>query len=316
MSHIPVLYDECIEALNIKSSGIYVDMTVGGFGHGAGICSRLSSEGLYIGLDLDAEAIQRGIEASAGYKNKFLFCQTHFREFPEVLAKNQISEADGFLMDLGVSSFQIDSGERGFSFTKDGPLDMRMDTSSAFTAADAVNELKEEELAKVLYEYGDERFARRIASRIAEERKKYRIETTFQLAEIISAAVPRKFHVPGRHPATKSFQAVRIFLNDEIISLKETAAKAAGMLKPGGRIAAVSFHSLEDRIIKQTFAELAKGCTCPKDFPVCVCGKKPLLKIITKSPVLPSEEEIRRNPRSRSAKLRAAERTEHPAEKK
>ena len=316
MSHIPVLYNESIEALNIRSGGIYVDMTVGGFGHGAGICSRLSDEGLYIGLDLDSEAIQRGIAASAGYRNKFLFCQTHFRDFQKVLAENQVSEADGFLMDLGVSSFQLDSGERGFSFTKDGPLDMRMNTSSAFTAADAVNDLKEEKLAEVLYKYGDERFSRRIASKIAEERKKQRIETTFHLAGIISAAVPKKFHVPGRHPATKSFQAIRIFLNDEIVSLEETVAKAAGMLKPGGRIAAISFHSLEDRIIKQTFAKLAKGCTCPKDFPVCVCGKTPQLKIITKSPVLPSEDEISRNPRSRSAKLRAAERTQHPAEKK
>lgn len=307
MAHIPVMFGECMEALNIKSDGIYLDMTLGGFGHGAGICGKLSEKGIYIGLDMDEAAIERGRLASTKYKNKFILAQTHFKRFAKILADNDIQFIDGCLIDLGMSSFQLDEAERGFSFLKDAPLDMRMDRDAGVSARDIVNGYSKEELERIISEYSDERFARRISEAIARERKESGITSTMRLARIVADAIPKRFHVPGRNPATKTFQALRIETNEELAHLKQTVFSVIDVLNDKARIAVISFHSAEDRIIKQAFNEKAKGCVCPKDFPVCVCGKTPEIKILTKSPVTASKEEIESNPRSRSAKLRVAE---------
>ncbi len=307
MAHIPVLYKECIDGLRIKPDGIYLDMTLGGFGHGRGICEQLSSEGIYIGLDKDDEALSRAKALTGGLNNKIILRQCDFSDFSNVLSELGINNIDGCLMDLGVSSFQLDDAQRGFSFLHDGPLDMRMNRSASFTCENVVNEYSEKKLAEIIYKYSDEKFARQIAKAIIKARTVKPLKTTLELSEIIKNAIPLKYRFQGKNPATRTFQALRIEVNDELSKLFETISSVIERLSPGGRIAVISFHSLEDRIVKEVFREKAKGCICPKDIPVCVCGVKPSIKIMTNSPITPKEGEISRNARSRSAKLRIAE---------
>ncbi|MDR2520127.1 MAG: 16S rRNA (cytosine(1402)-N(4))-methyltransferase RsmH [Eubacteriaceae bacterium] len=305
--HKSVLLSEAVNILGIQPGGVYLDMTVGGFGHGAAIASQLSSEGTYIGLDLDSEAIERARQLSRGYKCKFVFCQTHLKRFAEILVWNGINKLDGCLMDLGMSSLQLDDSRRGFSFLRESDLDMRMDARQALTAYEVVNSYPVSRLKDIFYTYGEERFAPQISAAIDKARRSKPIATTLELASIVDSAIPQRFHAKGRHPATKAFQAIRIEVNDEINPLGGAVREAMEFLREGGRIAAISFHSLEDRAIKSAFAECARGCTCPKDFPICVCGKTPLIRLLTKKPVVPTESEVALNPRSRSARLRAAE---------
>lgn len=302
-SHISVLLNESIAALNIKENGIYVDGTAGGGGHSFEIASRLK-KGKLIALDRDPDAIKAASQRLSGLSAEVV--QSNFKDFDKVLDDKGIELIDGMLLDLGVSSHQLDEAERGFSYHADAPLDMRMAQSGA-TAADLVNTLSVEELTDILNRYGEEKFAFRIAKAIEKERQLSPITTTAKLAEIISAAVPAAARRDG-HPARKSFQAIRIAVNGELDALSEVLEKAFYRLKKGGVLAVITFHSLEDRMVKQTFASLTKGCTCPPDFPVCVCGKTPDGKLVTKKPVAPSAMEEKANPRSRSAKLRAIER--------
>lgn len=302
--HYSVLANECMELLDIKPDGIYVDCTLGGAGHTRLILSRLGENGRVIGIDRDNDAL-----ANAKVKindSRFTPFKSNYEDVATVLDELGIEKADGFLFDLGVSSYQLDTPERGFSYINDAPLDMRMDTSGGITAYDVVNTYSESELARIIFEYGEDKFSRRIASRIVRERNEAPIATTGKLSEIVSAAVPSQAK-SGGHPAKRTFQAIRIEVNGELSSVGKALEAAAGRLKKGGRIAVISFHSLEDRIVKNTFATLASPCTCPKDFPICVCNKVPTVKVVTRHPVLPSEEELKENSRSHSAKLRAAE---------
>ncbi|MBE6761470.1 MAG: 16S rRNA (cytosine(1402)-N(4))-methyltransferase RsmH [Ruminococcaceae bacterium] len=302
-SHISVLLNESINALNIKENGIYVDGTAGGGGHSFHIASSLKS-GRLIALDRDPDAIKAAGERLKGLPAEVV--QSNFKDFDKVLDDKGIELIDGMLLDLGVSSHQLDEGERGFSYHTDAPLDMRM-AQSGTTAADLVNNLSVEQLSDILTRYGEEKFSFRIAKAIERERNIAPIETTVRLAEIISAAVPAAARRDG-HPARKSFQAIRIAVNGELDALQEVLKKAFYRLNIGGILAVITFHSLEDRMVKQAFAELTKGCTCPSDFPVCVCGKTPDGKLVPKKPIIPSDDEIKNNPRSRSAKLRVIER--------
>lgn len=302
-SHISVLLNESINALNIKENGIYVDGTAGGGGHSFHIASALKG-GRLIALDRDPDAIKAASERLNGLSAEVV--QSNFKDFDKVLDSKNIELIDGMLLDLGVSSHQLDEAERGFSYHTDAPLDMRM-AQSGTTAADLVNNLSVEQLSDILTRYGEEKFSFRIAKAIERERNIAPIETTAKLAEIISAAVPAAARRDG-HPARKSFQAIRIAVNGELEALEEVLKKAFYRLKKGGILAVITFHSLEDRMVKQAFAELTKGCTCPSDFPVCVCGKTPDGKLVSKKPIIPSDEEIKNNSRSRSAKLRAIER--------
>lgn len=302
-SHISVLLNEAVEGLDIKPDGIYVDGTAGGGGHSFEIASRLKG-GRLIALDRDPDAVK-----AAGERLKNLpaeVIKSNFKNFDKVLDELGIDKIDGMLLDLGVSSYQLDNVERGFSYHGDAPLDMRMG-NSGITAAELVNTLNVNELAKILTLYGEEKFAFKIAKAIEREREIEPIKTTARLADIISKAYPAAARRDG-HPARKSFQAIRIAVNDEMGALSEVLNKAFYRLKCGGRLAVITFHSLEDRMVKQTFAEHTKGCTCPSDFPVCVCGKKPDGKLVPKKPIIPSDEEIKNNLRSRSAKLRIIER--------
>lgn len=302
--HYSVLAKESIEALDVKPDGIYVDCTLGGGGHTRLILSRLGEKGRVIGIDRDNDALKNAAEKIND--TRFTAVKSNYEDVATVLDELGIEKADGFIFDLGVSSYQLDTPERGFSYINDAPLDMRMDTSSGITAYDVVNTYSESELAKIIFEYGEDKFSRRIASRIVREREEAPITTTGRLAEIISFAVPKQTK-GGGHPAKRAFQAIRIEVNGELSSVGKAIESAAGRLKAGGRIAVISFHSLEDRIVKNTFATLASPCTCPKDFPVCVCNKVPTVRIVTRHPVLPSEEELLENSRSHSAKLRVAE---------
>ncbi len=302
--HYSVLAKESIEALDIKADGIYVDCTLGGAGHTRLILSRLGEKGRVIGIDRDNDALANAAEKIND--TRFTAVKSNYEDVATVLDELGIEKADGFIFDLGVSSYQLDTPERGFSYINDAPLDMRMDTSSGITAYDVVNTYSESELAKIIFEYGEDKFSRRIASRIVKEREESPITTTGRLAEIISLAVPKQTK-SGGHPAKRAFQAIRIEVNGELTSVGKAIESAAGRLKTGGRIAVISFHSLEDRIVKNTFATLASPCTCPKDFPICVCNKVPTVKIVTRHPILPSEEELLENSRSHSAKLRVAE---------
>ncbi|MBE3554752.1 MAG: 16S rRNA (cytosine(1402)-N(4))-methyltransferase RsmH [Thermicanus sp.] len=304
--HRTVLLQEAVEALQIKENGIYVDGTLGGGGHSEAILSRLKN-GLLIGIDQDDRAIAAAVERLHPGENRLLLVRDNFVHMDEILKEQGIEKVDGFLFDLGVSSPQLDEEERGFRYQEDAPLDMRMDRRQTLTAYEVVNEWPEGELARIIREYGEERFARSIARRIVERRKTAPIATTGELVEVIKEAIPAPARRTGPHPAKRTFQAIRIAVNRELEVLGRVLHLAIGRLKPGGRIAVISFHSLEDRIVKETFQEYAAGCTCPPDFPVCVCGKEPIVKIITRKPILPSEEEIGRNPRARSAKLRVAE---------
>ena len=306
MKHISVLYDETISLLDIKKDGIYVDGTMGGAGHSLGICSALSEEGTFVGIDRDDfvfEGAGRRLENTECEKH---FVRGNFHDIKGILSDLEIEGIDGMLVDLGVSSFQIDDAARGFSFRHDAPLDMRMDKSSALDAREVVNTYSQDELRDIIKRFGEEKFAANIAKHIVRRRQESPIETTGELVEIIKGAIPKKFHA-GKPPAKKTFQAIRIEVNDEIDSLEKALQDMIDVLNPGGRLAVITFHSLEDRIAKNVFRENAKGCTCPPEFPVCVCGNVPNVKIITRKPVLPTDEEIEMNPRSRSAKLRVVE---------
>lgn len=305
-SHSPVMPDECVEGLNIRPGGTIVDGTAGGGNHSYLIAEKLT-EGKLIAIDQDEAAIRAAGKRLEPFGDRVLLARNNFANIAQVCASFGIEKIDGVLLDLGVSSYQLDTPERGFSYMADAPLDMRMDGSAGMTAYDVVNEYAESELKRILYEYGEERFAPRIAANIVRERENAPIKTTGELVRIIKASMPSSAKAGGHHPAKRSFQAIRIEVNRELDVIVPAIRSAVELMNKGGRIAIITFHSLEDRIVKQTFADLASGCTCPRDLPVCVCGKRPELKIITKKPILPSEAEIERNPRSRSAKLRVAE---------
>jgi 16S rRNA (cytosine1402-N4)-methyltransferase len=309
-THTPVLLEECMEALNIRPDGIYVDGTLGRAGHSLEIAKRLGKGGRLVGIDRDEAAIDAARERLAPYSDRVALVRGNFRDLESILASLDIAGADGMLFDLGVSSPQLDDASRGFSYMHDAPLDMRMDGRQSLTARTVVNEWSYDELRRILYDYGEERYAPQIAKAIVRRRAERPIETTLELADIIRSSMPPASRREKQHPAKRSFQAIRIAVNDELGAIPPMLSAAADMLNTGGRLAVISFHSLEDRIIKQTMKELATGCICPPDFPVCVCGRKPKINILTKKPVVAGDEELRDNPRSRSAKLRVAERTD------
>lgn len=305
-SHRSVLLDEAIEALAIKKDGIYVDGTAGGGGHSFEIASRLD-KGLLIAIDQDEAAIEAAGARLSPLGERARVVRSNFSKLSEVLDGCHIDHIDGLLLDLGVSSYQLDEAERGFAYQSDAPLDMRMDRRVAKTAREVVNTYSEGELRRILFTYGEERYSARIAARIVGAREKAPIETTGELAEIIKGAIPAAAREGGHHPAKRSFQAIRIEVNGELDVIVPAIEAAVSRMNSGGRIAIITFHSLEDRIVKQAFARLATGCTCPRSLPVCVCGQKPLVRVISKKPILPSDKELAENPRSRSAKLRVAE---------
>ncbi|MDO7788017.1 16S rRNA (cytosine(1402)-N(4))-methyltransferase RsmH [Desulforamulus aquiferis] len=305
--HVSVLLQESIEGLNIYPEGIYVDCTLGGAGHSAEILRRLGPKGRLVGLDQDPAAINNAVERLQEFEGQFQGVLSNFSKLSVVLQELNISQIDGVLFDLGVSSYQLDTPERGFSYMHDADLDMRMSPEQPVSARELVNHLSEGELTKIIKNYGEERWAKRIASFIVAERAREQITTTSKLVEVIKKAIPANARREGPHPAKRTFQALRIAVNDELGILAEAIKGAVGVLKPGGRICVITFHSLEDRIIKETYKELANPCICPPAFPVCACGNKSQLKIITGKPVAPREEEIEINPRARSAKLRIAE---------
>lgn len=304
--HVSVLLDECIQGLNIRPDGIYVDGTLGGAGHSSHIAARLTT-GHLIGIDRDEVALTAAAERLAPYSERVTLVHSNFCDIASVLARLGIGGVDGILLDLGVSSPQLDDGARGFSYMADAPLDMRMDHSDALTAAAVVNTWPYEELKRILYEYGEERYAPQIASAICKRREQAPVETTLELVDIIRSAMPPAALREKQHPAKRSFQAIRIAVNDELGAVSQVMRDAIPCLNPGGRLAVITFHSLEDRIVKNAMAEAAKGCTCPPSFPVCVCGKKPKVRLITRKPIVSGEEELARNPRARSAKLRICE---------
>ncbi|MCL2366580.1 MAG: 16S rRNA (cytosine(1402)-N(4))-methyltransferase RsmH [Oscillospiraceae bacterium] len=307
MEHVPVLLDECIEGLNIKPDGIYVDGTLGRGGHARRIVERLDT-GRLIAIDRDVDAIKEAGTLLSAYRDKIDFVHGNFSDLAKVLDDMHIEGVDGMLFDLGVSSPQLDKGERGFSYMHDAPLDMRMDTSGGETAFDAVNHWSEAQLKKVFYEFGEERYAGSIARAIVKKRSEQPIQTTFDLNNIILYAIPAAARREPQHPSKRCFQGLRIAINDELGSIVKLLEGAPDHLNIHGRICVISFHSGEDRLVKTAFAAGAKGCNCPKDFPVCVCGISPQLRIITKKPITPSVQEVEQNPRARSAKLRVAER--------
>lgn len=305
-SHKSVLFAACMDALNIRPDGIYVDGTAGGGGHSAGIASRLTT-GRLIAIDQDEAAVRAASERLAPFGARAIVVRNNFCRLAEVCAGLGIERIDGVLLDLGVSSYQLDTPERGFSYMADAPLDMRMDGRGERTAYDVVNTYSEADLRRILFSYGEERFAGRIAARIVSARAAHPIETTGELSELIKAAIPAAAREGGHHPAKRSFQAIRIEVNGELDVIRPALEAATDLLNPGGRMAVITFHSLEDRIVKDTFAELARGCICPPDLPVCVCGRKPRVRPVSRKPILPSAEELEDNPRARSAKLRVAE---------
>lgn len=305
--HVSVLKNECIEGLHIQASGTYVDGTFGGGGHAMEIISRLNGNGRFVGIDQDQDAVENGRTKLEPYKNNCQLVRDNFSNISQIMKDLHIVSVDGILLDIGVSSYQLDTGERGFSYMHDAELDMRMDQRNPMTARRMVAEYSESELTRILRDYGEERWASRIAKFIVEERKKAPIETTGQLVEVIKKAVPKGARRDGPHPAKRTFQALRIAVNNELGILEQSIRDMTELLSPGGRLCIITFHSLEDRIVKQTFHKLEHPCTCPPEFPVCVCGKKPQIRVVTRKPILPSEEELEQNPRSRSAKLRIAE---------
>lgn len=313
-SHVPVLFSECLDNLCIKENGIYVDGTLGGAGHSSGILKRLGKGGLLIGIDQDDDALAVATARLQKIKNEDNdadFCTFHanFVEMPEVCRHFKVEKVDGILLDIGVSSYQLDTEERGFSYRFDSPLDMRMDRSRDFSAYEVVNEYSERELSDVIFNYGEEKFARKIAAIIVERRKVKPIETTFELVDIIKAAIPasKRFAKGEGHPAKRTFQALRIEVNKELDVLENVIDKAIDLLNPGGRLCIITFHSLEDRIVKQKFKKAAQPCECPPSFPVCVCGKKSKGKVITSKPIEATEKECEENSRSSCAKLRVFE---------
>lgn len=308
-SHKPVLLDECMESLFIRPDGIYADCTAGGGGHSLEIAKRLGASGRLICLDRDEEAVNACKKRLAPFHGKVTVVKEKFSRLPHVLQELNITGLDGILVDLGVSSHQLDQPMRGFSYRHDAPLDMRMDKHSSLTAFHVVNSWDERKLYKILREYGEERYAASISKRIVREREKNAINTTYELSDIIAAAMPSKARREEQHPAKRSFQAIRIAVNAELSQLEELLSFLPDLLICGGRAAIITFHSLEDRLVKHSFAEMASPCECPPDFPLCVCNKKPLIHIITPKPIYPKPEEIENNPRARSAKLRVCERS-------
>ena len=306
-SHRPVLLDECIAGLHIRPDGIYLDGTLGGAGHSSEIARRLTT-GRLIGIDRDTTALAAAGERLRPYGDRVTLVHANFRELVNVLDELQIPRVDGMLFDFGVSSPQLDDAARGFSYMADAPLDMRMNREDRLSAGEVVNSWSREALKKILYEYGEERYAPQIAAAICRRREEHPIETTLELAEVIRSAMPPQALREKQHPAKRSFQAIRIAVNDELGAISEMLETAVPRLNPGGRLVIITFHSLEDRMVKQKFADLAKGCICPPDFPVCVCGRTPQARLITRKPILPSEEELAENNRSHSAKLRVCER--------
>lgn len=306
-NHVSVLLDECIEGLNIRPKGIYVDCTVGGAGHSIEIVKRLEKGGRLIAIDKDADALMAAGERLSEYKSLVTLLHDDFKNLTSDLDVLKIGGVDGILIDLGVSSYQLDNAERGFSYMKDAPLDMRMDRSQYLTAFNIVNEYSAGEIAKILFDYGEEKLARRIAENIVKFRSKQTLKTTLQLAKIVEDSYPAATRFKYGHPAKRTFQAIRIAVNDELGSLKESLKQMALRLNPKGRMAVITFHSLEDRIVKTAFKELSTDCTCPPDFPICVCGNKREVTLVNKKPILPSEEEMKINSRSQSAKLRIIE---------
>lgn len=305
-SHKPVMFEECMQALDLKPAGVYVDGTAGGGGHSYGIASRLTS-GRLIAIDQDSAAIEAAGARLAPFGSRVTLVRDNFRNLSAILDDLEIHHIDGILLDLGVSSYQLDTAERGFSYNADAPLDMKMDQRKSLSAYNVVNEYSADRLRRILYDYGEERFAPRIAAAIVAQRQKAPIETTGQLVDIIKSAIPAAARDGGHHPAKRSFQAIRIEVNGELDVIEPALRAAVSRLNPGGRAAVITFHSLEDRIVKQTFASLASGCTCPKDFPVCVCGKRSTVRLVGGKPILPGKQELEQNPRSRSAKLRVAQ---------
>nr|WP_326126192.1 16S rRNA (cytosine(1402)-N(4))-methyltransferase RsmH [uncultured Oscillibacter sp.] len=308
-THRPVLLDECIELLNIRPDGVYVDGTLGRAGHSREIARRLTT-GRLIGIDQDMAAIRAAEERLAPWRDRVTLVHGNFSALADILRDAGVSGVDGALFDLGVSSPQLDDASRGFSYMRDAPLDMRMDDTAALTAREVVNTWSQEELRRILYEYGEERYAPAIARAIVRARETSPVETTLELADIVRGAMPPAALREKQHPAKRTFQAVRIAVNGELDALPPMLRAAVERLVPGGRLAVITFHSLEDRIVKQTLRDMARGCTCPPEFPVCVCGKKPKVRLVTRRPIVPGEAEVAENPRARSAKLRAAEKCE------
>lgn len=304
--HVPVLFDEVMEALAVKPDGTYVDGTAGGGGHSSGICERLSEKGHLVAVDRDTEALEAARKRLEPYACRRTFVHANYSDIAAIAAATG-GRVQGILLDLGVSSYQLDNPERGFSYMNDAPLDMRMDASDRLTAWEVVNGYSEAELARIIKDYGEERWARRIAEFIVRERKNSPIDSTDRLTGVIKAAIPAKARRSGPHPAKRTFQAIRIEVNDELGHLREAVEKLPDLLESGGRIAIITFHSLEDRIVKTEFERRLDPCTCPKEFPVCVCGKKADVKRVTRKPVVPTQEETEENPRARSAKLRVLE---------
>lgn len=305
--HVPVLYEECLDNLNIKHDGIYVDGTLGGGGHAFGIGSRLSERGTLIGIDRDTDALVAAEERLRHLDCRKLLIQSTYAEIKDVLAELGIKGIDGALLDIGVSSFQLDNSERGFSYMQDAPLDMRMNRDDAFSAYDVVNKYDKSQLTEVIRKYGEERWASRISDFIVKRRKEAEISTTGQLVEVIKAAIPASARREGPHPAKRTFQAIRIEVNGELEQLKKAVDEFCDVLLPGGRLCIITFHSLEDRIVKESFNRRLNPCTCPKEFPVCVCGKKTDVVKVTGKPIISGKDELEGNPRARSAKLRVIE---------
>ena len=311
-THRPVLLDECIEALAIRPDGVYLDGTLGRAGHSREIVKRLTT-GRLICVDRDQAALDAAEARLADWMDKVTLVHSNFDRVADILDELGLRGADGMLFDLGVSSPQLDDASRGFSYMADAPLDMRMDRSEGLTAADVVNTWPQEELRRILQQYGEERYAPSIAAAIVRRRQERPIATTGELVEVIKSGMPAKALKEKQHPAKRSFQAIRIAVNDELASVDRMLRGAVPRLERGGRLAVITFHSLEDRIVKNALAQFARGCVCPPDFPVCVCGRTPDVRLISKKPILPSEREVGENPRARSAKLRAAEKLKDPA---
>ena len=305
--HKSVLLQECIDALNIRPDGIYLDGTLGGAGHSSQIARRLTEGGRLIGVDRDRTALAAAKERLAPYADRVTLVHSNFAEIDAILDSLGIPAVDGMLFDLGVSSPQLDDASRGFSYMADAPLDMRMDKDDVLTAGEVVNTWPQGELRRILYDYGEERYAPQIAAAICRAREKAPVETTLELVDIIRSAMPAQALREKQHPAKRSFQAIRIAVNDELGAVSRMMQAAVGRLNPGGRLAVITFHSLEDRIVKSEMQQAARGCTCPPEFPVCVCGKKPLVKLVTRKPIVSGPAELEDNPRARSAKLRVAE---------
>lgn len=307
--HKSVLLHETVDSLNIRPDGIYVDGTLGGGGHASLVCSRLGENGRLIGIDQDADAIAAATERLKPYGGRVTIVRNNYENIDTVLAELGIPGVDGIYLDLGVSSYQLDTAERGFTYREDAPLDMRMDQRNAETAADIVNGYSEMELYRIIRDYGEDRFAKNIAKHIVRARQEKPLETTGELIEVIKAAIPAKVRATGGHPAKRTFQAIRIELNKELEVLEHSIDKMIGLLNPGGRLSIITFHSLEDRIVKNKFKENENPCVCPPDFPVCMCGRKSRGKVVTRKPIVPTGQEIEENKRSKSSKLRVFEKS-------